>query len=117
MDIIDEDVADEASPLKILERALQREIACGKRNKLEADFMEAYPLVEQCLSRKVTRKALVKEFNTAYGHKLYLPGFRDLLLAERKRRSDSGEALECPSCGNRLQALNEAVEDEGGDSK
>lgn len=117
MDISAQDITDEASPLKNLERALQREVACGKRNKLEADFREAYPLLEQSLSRKLTRKAVVKAFNAAYGHKLHLPGFRDLLHAERKRRRDSGEEAVCPGCGNRLQAPEEAVEDEGGDSE
>ena len=117
MDITGDDITDEASPLKNLERALQREVACGKRNKLEADFTEAYPLLEQSLSRKLTRKALVKQFNTAYGHKLYPPGFRDLLNAERKRHCDSGEAVVCPGCGKRLQGLEEAVEGKGGDSE
>lgn len=117
MDITDKEIADEASPLKNLERALQREQACGKRNQLEANFMEAYPLLEQSLSRKLTQKAVVKAFNAAYGHKLHPPGFRDLLHAERKRRRDSGEEAVCPGCGSRLQAPDHVVEDEGGDSE
>lgn len=117
MDITNGNIIDEANPLKNLEWALQREAACGKRNKLEADFTEAYLLLEQNLSRKVTRKALLRAFNTAYGHKLYPPGFRDLLNAERKRRCDSSEAVERLGCGNRSEVLDEAVEDKGGNSE
>lgn len=113
MDIVDEPLAEEASPFKSLERALEREVACAKPNKLEADFREAYPLLEQSLARKVTRKVVIKNFNAAYGHKLYPPAFRDLLLAERNRRCKSGVELTGPCSGHLLPTIDEAGYDDG----
>lgn len=92
-----------SNPLKSLELALQEALASGK-NKKEADFKEAYPLIEQNLAKKVPFKIVMETFNKAYGYTLHAPRFRKFLLDERKRRSEAGDELLCNSCG---QAINQ----------
>lgn len=79
-----------------------RQVETSGKNKKEADFKEAYPLIEQHLSKKIPFKTVLETFNTAYGCKLHPPGFRKLLLDERKRRSEGGDVLHCVSCGQAL---------------
>lgn len=102
-------LAGTESPLKKLEYALQRELA-ESGNKRDADFKEAFPLIEQYLACKVPQKALLDKFNAAYQHKLHPPGFRKMLDAERKRRAETGEHAACTACGQPLRALEEAAE-------
>lgn len=96
--------------LKAMELALQQVETSGK-NKKEADFKEAYPLIEQNLSKKIPFKTVLETFNTAYGYKLHPPGFRKLLLDERKRRSEAGDVLHCVTCGQALPS-NESLTDQ-----
>ena len=111
MSLMNEVLAGTSSPLKKLELALQQEVAVG-RNKKEADFKEAYPVIEQHLASKVSQKVLLEKFNAAYGHKLHPPRFRKMLEAERKRRSESGEDAICTACGQRLHTVGEVVDDD-----
>jgi hypothetical protein len=103
MNVMSEVLADVVSPLKKLEMALQQEQTEG--GKRDADFKEAYPVIEQHLLRKVSQRKVMASFNSAYGHKLYLPGFRKMLKLERKRRSESGEHAQCSACGQRLHSI------------
>ena len=96
-----EALADVASPLKKLEMALKLEETDG--GKREADFREAYPVLEQHLTRKISQRKVMVNFNSAYGHKLHMPGFRKMLKVERERRSECGEHAQCRACGQRLQ--------------
>ena len=111
MSIMNEIFADATSSLKKLELALQQEVAVG-RNKKEADFKEAYPLIEQHLARKVSQKVLLDKFNAAYGHKLHPPRFRKMLEVERKRRSENDEDAMCAACGQKFHAAGESIDDE-----
>ena len=98
-----EEVKVVESPLNILEAALQTALVNGKSKK-EADFKEAYPLIEQNLAKKVPFKMVLELFNTAYGHKLHPPRFRKLLLDERQRRAVVGDELLCVTCGQAMGA-------------
>ncbi|WP_374499709.1 hypothetical protein [Pseudoxanthomonas sp.] len=102
-------VAGAGSPLRKLELALQQE-AAGGRNKKDADFREAYPLIERYLASKVSQKVCLERFNAAYGHKLHPPRFRKMLEEERERRVQGGEDAMCPACGQKLHTIDEAVD-------
>lgn len=91
------------SSLKAMELALQQAAANGKTKK-ETDFKEAYPLIEQSLSKKIPFKMVLETFNTAYGYTLHPPRFRKLLLDERKRREEGGDVLHCSMCGQVLNS-------------
>jgi hypothetical protein len=95
------------SSLKAMELALQQAAVNGKSKK-ETDFKEAYPLIEQNLTRKIPFKTVLESFNTAYGYSLHPPRFRKLLLDERKRREEGGDVLHCDLCGQVLKQ-NETV--------
>lgn len=94
-------LAGDTSPLKKLEQALQKEAVGGKRKK-EADFAEAYPVIEQHLARKVPVKVVIETFGAAYGYAIHAPRFRSLLEAERKRRTEAGDVVVCSTCGHQL---------------
>lgn len=57
------------APLKTLELALQKATVGGK-NQIDADFREAFPLIEQYLATNVSQKEARNLFNDAYGHNL-----------------------------------------------
>ena len=116
MSIMSEVIAGAGSPLKKLELALQQEVAGGK-NKKDADFREAYPLIEQHLASKVSQKVLLGKFNAAYGHKLHPPRFRKMLEAERKRRSENGDDAMCSACGQQLHTVDETIDDDSSDAE
>ncbi len=89
------------SPLDALTHALGEQLSKGK-NKLEQDFREAYPILEEHIARKMRKKVLVDQFNAAYKHELNLIQFRKLLNLERARRHADGDATRCQSCGQLL---------------
>jgi len=89
------------SPLDVLERALSEQLSKGK-SKLEQDFREAYPILEQHIARKMRKKLLMEQFNAAYKHQVTLVQFRKLLSAERERRKAEGDELTCTACGQAL---------------
>ncbi|WP_442682291.1 hypothetical protein ACSBPQ_11600 [Stenotrophomonas sp. JC08] len=89
------------SPLAALKQALDEQLSKGK-SKLEQDFREAYPILEQHIARKMRKKVLVDQFNAAYKHELNLIQFRKLLKEERARRQADGDAARCTSCGRLL---------------
>ncbi|HDS1446458.1 TPA: hypothetical protein QEK57_004619, partial [Stenotrophomonas maltophilia] len=70
--------------------------------KLEQDFRQAYPILEQHIAKKMRKKILVEQFNAAYKHDLTLIQFRKLLKEERSRRHAEGDAARCQSCGHLL---------------
>lgn len=109
MSVMSGSLADNRTSLKKLELALQQEVASGK-NKKEADFKEAYPLLEQHLSNKGSQKVALEKFNAAYGYTLHPPRFRKLLDAERKRRAESGDVAVCPECGQPLVSATDVAE-------
>lgn len=90
-----------SSPLDALKHALGEQLSKGK-SKLEKDFREAYPILEQHITRKIRKKMLVDQFNAAYKHELNLIQFRKLLKEERARRHADGDAARCLSCGQLL---------------
>ncbi|HDX0923189.1 TPA: hypothetical protein RNS88_003108 [Stenotrophomonas maltophilia] len=89
------------SPLAVLEKALSEQSTKGK-GKLEQDFRQAYPILEQHIAKKMRKKILVEQFNAAYKHDLTLIQFRKLLKEERSRRHAEGDAARCQSCGHLL---------------
>ena len=89
------------SPLEKLEQALQKKAVDGKQKK-EADFAEAYPVMEQHLRRKVSMKVVMEMFGEAYGYVIHPPRFRQLLEAERKRRDEADDWVTCTGCGQKL---------------
>lgn len=113
MSIIEDTYSRSNNCFKAMELALKQAEASGK-NKKENDFKEAYPLIEQNLAKKIPLKTLLETFNTAYGYKLHPPGFRKLLLDERKRRSEAGDVLHCVTCGQALPS-NESLTDQPSD--
>lgn len=106
MSALNDAIAGHHSPLKKLEMALQHE-AVGSKHKKDADFIEAYPIIEQHLACKVSQKVVLAKFNAAYGHAIHPPRFRTMLEAERKRRSENGEGVMCPACGQQLHRVDE----------
>ena len=88
-------------PLKKLELALREEVSGGNCKK-DADFKEAYELIEQNLTFKVSQKKVLAQFNAAYGYQIYPPRFRKMLDDERARRADSGDVAVCAACGQYL---------------
>lgn len=101
MSAFDEMGTGDNSPLEKLERALQKKAVSGKQKK-EADFAEAYPVLEQHLGRKVPVKVVMEMFGEAYGYVIHAPRFRQMLEAERKRRAEAGDWVICTSCGQHL---------------
>lgn len=96
------------SPLKKLELALQNEVVGGSCKK-DADFKEAYELIEQNLTLKVSQKKVLAQFNAAYGHLIHPPRFRKMLDAERARRAESGDVAVCSACGQNLESAMDAI--------
>lgn len=94
------------SPLNILASALGEQLNKGK-SKLEQDFREAYPVLEQHIAKKMRKKILVDQFNAAYKHDLNLIQFRKLLKEERSRRHAEGDAARCQGCGHLLVVAEE----------
>lgn len=103
MGVFEEAAVGNTSPLKKLEQALQKEAIGGKQKK-EADFAEAYPVIEQHLGRKVPVKVVIETFSEAYGYVIHAPRFRQMLEAERKRRAEAGDLVTCTGCGKQLPA-------------
>lgn len=112
MSILTETRPDASNPLKELELALQQELT-GGRSKVEVDFKEAYPLLEQGIAQKLRKRKLMDRFNAVFKHELNLVQFRKLLNAERDRRKATGDVLECPTCGQPLiaEAATDTMED------
>jgi len=115
MGVFEEAGAGNASPLKKLEQALQKQASGGKHKK-EADFAEAYPVIEQHLGRKVPVKVVIEMFGEAYGYVIHAPRFRQMLEAERKRRTEAGDLVTCAGCGQQLPAAIK-VADNAGDTE
>lgn len=93
--------ASYTSPLDALKYALGEQLSMGK-SKLEQDFREAYPILEQHIAKKMRKKVLVDQFNAAYKHELNLIQFRKLLKEERDRRQADGDGTRCQSCDRLL---------------
>lgn len=108
MNAFNEMGAGDISPLEKLEQALQKKAVGGKQKK-EADFAEAYPVMEQHLGRKVPVKAVMEMFGEAYGYVIHAPRFRQMLETERKRRAEAGDWVTCTGCGQHLPADSKAA--------
>lgn len=113
MSTSEETGAGATSPLEKLEQALQKKAVGGKQKK-EADFAEAYPVMEQHLGRKVSMKVVMEMFGEAYGYIIHAPRFRQMLEAERKRRAEAGDWVTCAGCGQHLPAAIKATGSMGG---
>ncbi|MBD7954298.1 hypothetical protein H9654_08770 [Stenotrophomonas sp. Sa5BUN4] len=111
MNIISEALAGATTRLQKLELALNQELTGGK-SKLEADFREAYPVLEQYLTQRMRKRAVMERFNAAYGYELVLAQFRKILNAERSRRSECGDLLACSVCNRTLHEPAQADEEE-----
>ena len=105
-------LAGNVSPLKKLEQALQKEAVGGKQKK-EADFAEAYPVIEQHLGRKVPVKVVIEMFSKAYGYVIHAPRFRQMLETQRKRRAEAGDLVTCTECGQQLSVAIKGAESVG----
>jgi len=80
-----------------LDEALNAVLANGKGKK-DADFLVAYPKLQEYIIRGVSQRAALATFNQHYGHELQLPRFRQLLKAEKMRRERDGDVICCPTC-------------------
>lgn len=116
MSALSDATAGQHSPLKKLEMALQNEVV-GSKHKKDADFIEAYPIIEQHLACRVSQKIVLAKFNAAYEHAIHPPRFRQMLEAERKRRSENREDVMCPACGQQLHRVEEDTGDDSRDVK
>ncbi len=108
MSLMSNVIAGDPTPLKKLALALQSELVTGKGKK-EADFKEAYELLEQNLTLGVSQKVVLARFNAAYGHTIHPPRFRKMLEEERSRRAESGDVAMCSACGQHLESAVDAV--------
>jgi hypothetical protein len=97
---------DDSSPLDEMQRALEQ--AAAGSNSLTNNFRKSFHLIEQYLTAKVSQKVVLDIFNAAYGHKLHPPRFRKMLIDERKRRIEAGEAVVCTTCGHPLDLAENA---------
>ncbi|MDA5337282.1 hypothetical protein LRM36_02510 [Stenotrophomonas maltophilia] len=86
------------TPLDRLQHALAQDLSLGK-SKLETDFRQAYPVLEQYLTQRMRKRLAMERFNAAYDHQVTLPQFRKLLSAERVRRQETGDIVVCSGCG------------------
>ncbi|HEL3840446.1 TPA: hypothetical protein UMY98_000313 [Stenotrophomonas maltophilia] len=86
------------TPLDRLQHALSQDLSVGK-SKLEMDFREAYPVLEQHLIQRMRKRLVMERFNAAYSYKLNQAQFRKLLNAERERRNETGDVVVCTGCG------------------
>lgn len=110
MNSITDALAGIHTPLDRLQHALAQDLSLGK-NKLEMDFRQAYPLLEQHLMQRLRKRVAMERFNAAYRYELNLAQFRKLLNAERERRKEAGDVVACSGCGRPVQAP--AAADEG----
>ncbi|MEI2260014.1 hypothetical protein OHC51_03345 [Stenotrophomonas indicatrix] len=90
------------TPLDRLQHALAKDLSLGK-SKLEMDFRQAYPVLEQHLMQRMRKRVAMECFNAAYSYELSLAQFRKLLNAERERRQEAGEVVVCSGCGRPVQ--------------
>ncbi|HGM5526229.1 hypothetical protein [Stenotrophomonas maltophilia] len=90
------------TPLDRLQHALAQDLSLGK-SKLEMDFRQAYPVLEQHLMQRMRKRLAMERFNAAYSYELSLAQFRKLLNAERERRQEIGEVVACSGCGRPVQ--------------
>ncbi|MGB5786940.1 MULTISPECIES: hypothetical protein [Stenotrophomonas] len=98
MNNLSDALAGTHTPLDRLQRALAQDLSLGK-SKLEMDFREAYPVLEQHLIQRMRKRLAMERFNAAYGYKLNQAQFRKLLNAERERRKEAGDVVVCTGCG------------------
>jgi hypothetical protein len=98
---VNENAAEVRGGLEKLRASLDV-LKSGGANKRLHDFREAYPLIEQHLAGGVSQKALLEQFNAAYGYTLHPPQFRKLMDAERRLRQECGRPIACANCGQPL---------------
>jgi hypothetical protein len=99
------------SPLDRLQHALAQDLNLGK-SKLEMDFREAYPVLEQHLVQRMRKRLVMERFNAAYSHQLTQAQFRKLLNAERERREETGNVAICTGCGRSFHEQAQAEQGE-----
>ncbi|MDZ5767288.1 hypothetical protein U4I38_22765, partial [Stenotrophomonas maltophilia] len=56
------------TPLDRLQHALAQDLSLGK-SKLEVDFRQAYPVLEQHLMQRTRKRLAMERFNAAYDHR------------------------------------------------
>lgn len=93
-------VADQAPKLDELQAAINA-MQPGKLQQKAQLFKQLYPTIEAALSRGVPQKELT-ELLKQMGLALSVGGFRSLLDAERKRRTEEGDLVCCPHCRSTL---------------
>nr|WP_180166544.1 hypothetical protein [Stenotrophomonas sp. SbOxS2]NYT99392.1 hypothetical protein [Stenotrophomonas sp. SbOxS2] len=98
MNSITDALAGIHTPLDRLQHALAQDLSLGK-SKLEMDFRQAYPVLEQHLMQRLRKRMAMERFNAAYSYELSLAQFRKLLNAERVRRQETGDIVVCSGCG------------------
>lgn len=75
------------------------ELQPGKQRQKSAQFQKLYPAIERALGRDVPQKTVVAQLANM-GLSLSIGGFRSLLEAERKQRTESGDSVLCEHCGS-----------------
>lgn len=73
----------------------------GKQQQKILLFQKAYPAIERALAREVPQKQIIAELEKSGLH-LSVGGFRSMLEAERKSRTENGERVRCEHCGSNL---------------
>ena len=75
----------------------------GKQRQKTAQFQILFPAIERALGRDVPQKAVVAKL-ASMGLPISIGGFRSLLEAERKQRTERGDGVFCEHCGSALPA-------------
>lgn len=73
----------------------------GKLRQKSAYFQKLYPSIERALACDVPQKAVVAKLANM-GFSFSIGGFRALLEAERKQRTENGGCVLCEHCGSVL---------------
>jgi len=81
-----------------IEKALDA-LGPSQRDQKSALFCQVFPSIEAAMARKVTQKSILRELRN-FGLTLHPARFKELLDAERARRSRDGEQCLCTHCGS-----------------
>lgn len=71
----------------------------GKQQQKTLLFQKLFPAIERALDRDVPQKTILSELK-AMGLSLSMGGFRSLLESEKNNQIESGERIQCETCGS-----------------
>ena len=71
----------------------------GKQQQKTLLFQKLFPAIERALDRDVPQKTILSELK-AMDLSLSMGGFRSLLESEKNNQIESGERIQCETCGS-----------------